>query len=408
MREHPVGDEEAADDVDHAERDRHDEEDRVDDRRVLQVARARSGRRAARCRGSRWCPTSAACAACWAPSRSPRSRRTRPAPGSRGRRAVRSYAITAGIVRPSRVTQDPRAPRRRPVGRAHPRRRASAPAGPRRCARTARDACSGIVAGRFSGEAIVTSCLTTTSPGLGELAVAAALPREVDDHAARAHPLHGLRRSPASAPAARHVRGGDHDVEAGDRLLEALLLLAPARPRSARGRSRPRRRPRSRGRATARRASAPGRPPPAGRRSRWCGRRAAWPWPAPAGRRRPTPSTSTVAGFTVPAAVVSIGKKRVTVLRREQHGPVAGDVGLRRQRVHDLRARDPRDRLHRERRARRPSRSAATVSGAVSGARKPMSTVPRPQPADLLGGRRGDLDHDVGRPRITDRGARVA
>ena len=37
-------------------------------------------------------------------------------------------------------------------------------------------------------------------------------------------------------------------------------------------------------------------------------RRAAWPWRSPAARRHPAPSTSTLAGGTVPAAVMSSGK----------------------------------------------------------------------------------------------------
>jgi hypothetical protein len=60
--------------------------------------------------------------------------------------------------------------------------------------------------------------------GLGLLAVAAGVARHVDDHGAGLHVLdrlggHEQRRAPA-----RHLGGGDHDVEAPDRLGQSLLL----------------------------------------------------------------------------------------------------------------------------------------------------------------------------------------
>ena len=88
----------------------------------------------------------------------------------------------------------------------------------------------------------------------------------------------------------------------------------------------------------------------------------------------PAPSTSVFAGGTVTAAVISIGKNRETG-RPQQHRLVPGDRRLRRQRIHRLRARDPRDRLHRERDdAARRRRSTPAVS--VSGSRNPISTCP--------------------------------
>src|SRR3954465_3099948 len=71
----------------------------------------------------------------------------------------------------------------------------------------------------------------------------------------------------------------------------------------------------------------------------------------------PAPRTRTFAGGTVPAAVIIIGMKRPRgsggvgaglVLGGDEQGLVAGDVGLRGERVHRLRPGDPRDRLHRE------------------------------------------------------------
>ena len=62
----------------------------------------------------------------------------------------------------------------------------------------------------------------------------------------------------------------------------------------------------------------------------------------------PAPMTSARTGAIVPAAVISIGKRLLDAVGGEQHRLVAGDGRLRRERVHRLRARDSRDRLHRE------------------------------------------------------------
>ena len=97
-----------------------------------------------------------------------------------------------------------------------------------RCARRAAEACSGISAGRFSGETIVTSCSTVTSPGRRQLAVAAGLAGEVDDHAARLHPLDRLGGDELRRRAPGHERRRDDDVEALDRVGQRLLLGAPS------------------------------------------------------------------------------------------------------------------------------------------------------------------------------------
>ena len=162
---------------------------------------------------------------------------------------------------------------------------------------------------------------------LGQLAVAAGLRGEVDDHRAGPHRLDRGRPGSASAPA----RPGTSavvitHVEVGDPLLERLLLPALLLLRSARARSRPRspRRwtPRSRNVAprlstcsfTAGRTSKPETTAPS--------RRAVAIACRPA---TPAPSTSTLAGATVPAAVISIGKNRGSRSAAMQRGLVAGD-----------------------------------------------------------------------------------
>ena len=58
--------------------------------------------------------------------------------------------------------------------------------------------------------------------------------------------------------------------------------------------------------------------------------------------------TSTRAANTVPAAVISMGKNFGQRFGGDEHGLVAGDVRLRGERVHLLRAADARDALHAE------------------------------------------------------------
>ena len=55
-------------------------------------------------------------------------------------------------------------------------------------------ACVGIVDGRFVVPTIVTPLVDDLLARAGELAVAAGLRREVDDHRAGPHPAHRLRR----------------------------------------------------------------------------------------------------------------------------------------------------------------------------------------------------------------------
>ena len=88
-----------------------------------------------------------------------------------------------------------------------------------------------MLAGRFSGETIFTSWRTTVSPGHGQLAVAARLAGQVDDHRARLHPFDGLRGDEPRRRAPGDERGRDDDVEALDRVGQRLLLAARAPPR---------------------------------------------------------------------------------------------------------------------------------------------------------------------------------
>ena len=146
---------------------------------------------------------------------------------------------------------------------------------------------------------------------LGQLAVAAGLGGQVDDHRARPHGLDGGGRDQPRRRPAGHERGGDDDVGVGDVALEQALLLRLLLGRERGGvaaRVLRRRRPPAR----ARRSAAP----------RLCtcslttGRVSNADTTAP--RRRavaiacspatPAPRTSTLAGATVPAAVISMGK----------------------------------------------------------------------------------------------------
>jgi hypothetical protein len=62
-------------------------------------------------------------------------------------------------------------------------------------------------------------------PGDGELAVAARLTREVDDHTARTHSADCFGGDQSRCRAARNERRGDHRIEARDRFGEPPLLL---------------------------------------------------------------------------------------------------------------------------------------------------------------------------------------
>ena len=250
---------------------------------------------------------------------------------------------------------------------------------------------------------MVTSCLTTVWPGLGELAVAAGLPGQVHHHAAGLHRFdrrggHQPRRGPA-----RHQRGGDHHVEAADRLFQRLLLLGAFVVGELAGV------PALTGRVDA--DIQPLRP----HRTHLVGHLgthvvAGGARAQPLGRRQRLQPGHADAEHQHGGRLHRSGGRRQhreepgRLRRREQHGLVPGHVGLRRQRVHRLRPRDARDGLQRERLHTGLLQRADRVVG-VAGRQKADQRLPAVQPADLVSGRRRDLDDDVGRPRIPDGGA---
>ena len=208
-------------------------------------------------------------------------------------------------------------------------------------------ACSGIVAGRFSGEAIVTPCLTTVWPGSVSSQLPPVSPARSTTTLPGFMPSHGRGGHQARRRPSRHQGGGDHHVELGDRLLERLLLLRAflvgqlAGVAALTGRVDPQVEPLRADRADlighlgahvvagglgaetlgggqrlqARHADAEHQQRRRLHRARGGGQH----------RKEP-------------------GRLR----RRQHHGLVAGHVGLRRQRIHHLRPRDPRNRLHRK------------------------------------------------------------
>ena len=92
------------------------------------------------------------------------------------------------------------------------------------------------------------------------------------------------------------------------------------------------------------------------------------------------------------------------LLGGDQGGAVAGHRGLRGERVHRLGARDARDRLHREARHARLGERADRVGRRQRREEADQHRAAR-QPADLLGGRRGDLGHHLARVAVAERGA---
>ena len=152
-----------------------------------------------------------------------------------------------------------------------------------------------------------------------------------------------LRRRPA-----RNRGGGDDDVgrldvlgdDRGDLVL--LFLRQLARVAALR------RAHRRRCRRTWRRAIRPAPWSRAARRSLRHARRGGARWRSPAGRRRPTPITSAVPGGSSRRRRSSSAACAPMRGRAEQRAVVAGQRGLRGQRVHRLRARDARHQFHRE------------------------------------------------------------
>ena len=254
-------------------------------------------------------------------------------------------------------------------------------------------------AGRLSGETIFTSWRTTVCPGSVELAVAARLACHIDDHRARLHPLDRLGGHEPGRGAPGNQRRRDHDVEALDRVGERLLLAGAllvgelARIASLAARLQAEVEP------LRLRATRPARRPRDARHSRSCARRAAWRWRAPADPPRRRPGRAPWPGGIVPAAVISIGKKRPSSSAPSERRAVARDVALGGERVHRLRARDARDRLHRERgRLRVGERPCG--GRARERSEKADQDRARAERADLLGVRRRDRHDHVGGPHL--------
>ena len=260
---------------------------------------------------------------------------------------------------------------------------------------------------------IVTPSRTTVSPGRRQRAVAARLGGEVDDHRAGPHPgdrLGGdqLRRRRGPGMSAVVITTSDSPTCGRDELLLAPVRLLRERlgvaagglgvgvgevdleePRAERldlllhrpgARRRPRRRaPRRRAVAIACRPATP------------------------------APSTSTRAGVTVPAAVISSGKKRGSATRRAarrgSRRPCACDDSASIAWARVMRGIE----LHRQGR-RRPSSPAPRMPAASpSGLRNATASCAGAQERELRGGRRRHLDDEVGlRRRAPSRPSAIA
>ena len=247
------------------------------------------------------------------------------------------------------------------------------------------EACSAMLAGRFSGETILTSWRTTVSPG----SVSSQLPPASPARSTITEP--GFIPSTASAVtslrrrAPGHERGRDDHVEAldrvGQRLLLAGALLLGQLARVA---------------ALAAGLEAEVEPLRAERLHLLgdlgahvvAGRARAQ---ALGGRERLQPGDADAEHEHLGRRDRAGGGHQHRVeaahlLGAEQRRLVAGDVALRGQRVHRLRARDPRDRLHRERGRLRVGERARRLR---AGQRREEADQDRAgaEPADLLGGR---------------------
>ena len=227
------------------------------------------------------------------------------------------------------------------------------------------------------------------------LDVAAGLRREVDDHAARPHGLdHRPRDEQRSGPAG-HGSGGDHGVRLGDERCEQLALPLGAVRRSSRGRSR-------HAPSSASRSSSTNLAPIERTSSADAARTSYASTTAPSrfavaiacSPATPAPSTSTLAGGIVPAAVISSGRNGRELLGGDERGAVAGHQRLGGEGVHRLGPGDPRQQLHRERGD--PARGERADPVGVGRRREEAGRdAAAAQPPDLLDRQRRDVQHDV-------------
>ena len=195
--------------------------------------------------------------------------------------------------------------------------------------------------------------------GDGQRAVTALRSGEVDDHRAGLHFRDSGGMQQGRCLAARNQRGGDDDVSQLGLLVHRLgLTLHP------RSRHRPRVAANALGAFAlfiglerhidelgAERFDLLFKPPDARPKLR-SPHPGAWPWRWPCKPATPAPRIRMRAALTVPGSGHQHRHKARIVVRRQQHGFVAGDVGLRREHVQALRAGGTRMRPP----GRRPSR----------------------------------------------------
>ena len=196
-----------------------------------------------------------------------------------------------------------------------------------------------------------TPLCSTISSGLGELGIAAALGREIDDDRAGPHALDHRLGQQLRRRASWDQRRGDDDVLALDVLGHELRLLLLVGVRHLLGVAAEVSACLNSSSSTAMNLA-----PSEATCSLTAGRTSVAVTMAPSRRAvamawrpaTPTPMTNTRAAGTVPAAR---HHHRQSALERGSgidHGLVAGEIRLRRQHVHDLRAGDARHQLHGE------------------------------------------------------------
>ena len=259
-----------------------------------------------------------------------------------------------------------------------------------------------MVAGRFNGEAIVTPCSTTVCPG----SVSSQLPPVFPARSTTTLP--GFMPSTASAVTNRGAgRPGTNAVvitTSNPVIAFSSAFCCCARSSwRARGHNRPHRRRRCRRPATGHPPTGPDRPPPDARHSRWSDRPGAWRWPAPEARPRP-PRTPAPGRLHRSRRGGQHREEPGRLRRRHQHRLVPGDIGLRRQRIHRLRPRNPRNRLHGEAGDARQAQAFGDL-GMCARCQEPDHGGFWLQQTDLIGGRRVHLHHEVRRPGVTDGGS---
>ena len=235
--------------------------------------------------------------------------------------------------------------------------------------------------------------------GLGQLAVAARLAGEVDDHRARLHPFDGLRRDQLRRRATRHERRRDDDVEALDRVGQRLLLLrallvgqlarVAALAAGLEAEVEPLRAERLR----------PARRPPGARRSRSCARPGAWPSRAPAAPPRRRRARAPSPAGSCPRRSSASGRSGPSP-RRRAAPPCSRATLLCEDSASIDCAREMRGIASIANAVAPASASACVVCGLDSGARKPIRIEPWPSARICSRVRRRDRQHHVRAPHL--------